>query len=52
MEDNKTNKIHYWTYLGQGIALFLIFIGMGTCSALNKGNFKINVNLNVKEETK
>lgn len=41
MSENKTDKTAFWTYLGQGIAIFLILLGMGTCSALDQGCIKI-----------
>lgn len=30
----KNDKTDFWSYLGQGMGLFLLCIGIGSCSAL------------------
>jgi len=57
MEENETNKTAFWTHIGQGICLFLLLfgvgtcsVGVGTCSALETGKIKVNVNINPNEQ--
>jgi hypothetical protein len=50
MSENKTDKTAFWAYLGQGIAIFLICLGVGTCSALIEGNIKIGNQTQEKHE--
>jgi hypothetical protein len=50
MSENKTDKTAFWTGLGQGIGIFLICLGMGTCSALVEGHIKIGNQTQEKHE--
>ena len=51
MSENKTDKTEFWSYLGQGLAIFLICLGMGTCSSLDKGYIKIGNQTEQKHDT-
>lgn len=37
----KSDMTNFWTYVGQGLAILLICVGMGTCAALSSGYIRI-----------
>jgi hypothetical protein len=38
----------FWEMVGTGILLFLLCLGIGTCSVMQNADVKINVNQNVE----
>jgi hypothetical protein len=51
MSENKTDKTAFWAYLGAGLAILLICLGMGTCGAMWEGHIKIGNQTEQKHDT-
>lgn len=49
--DNKTDRTAFWTYLGQGLGIFLICLGMGTCTMLCESRIRIGNQTEQKHDT-
>jgi hypothetical protein len=51
MSENKTDKTVFWSRLGEGVCIFLICLGYGTCSLLQNSKFDLKYPPNEKNTT-